>query len=115
MRILTPRNARLPSSLQEGQHVDVTASREKNGVHVLRQLRVLDPKTDDLTRQHDALADSVHIRGELTALDPGTLYSLNWVPIGGFCRMTGEEDPGDRAAWPPSPSGSVWRSCWADP
>ena len=95
MRILTPRNVRLPSSLQEGQHVDVTASREKDGVHVLRQLRVLDPKTDDLTRQHDAPADNVHIRGELTALDPGTLYSLNWVPIGGFCRMTGEEDPSD--------------------
>ena len=25
----------------------------------------------------------------------GTLYSLNWIPIGGFIRMVGEEDPTD--------------------
>ncbi len=26
-------------------------------------------------------------------LDPGTLYSLNAIPFGGFARMLGEEDP----------------------
>ena len=25
----------------------------------------------------------------------GTLYSINWIPIGGFVRMVGEEDPED--------------------
>ncbi len=24
----------------------------------------------------------------------GTLFSLNWIPLGGFCRFKGEEDPG---------------------
>lgn len=24
-----------------------------------------------------------------------TLYSLNWIPLGGFCQMTGEEDPSE--------------------
>lgn len=25
----------------------------------------------------------------------GTIYSINWIPLGGFVRMVGEEDPGD--------------------
>ena len=25
----------------------------------------------------------------------GTIYSLNWIPLGGFVRMLGEEDPSD--------------------
>ena len=35
----------------------------------------------------------------------GTLYSINWLPLGGFVRLLGEEDPGDpqslaaQAAW----------------
>lgn len=34
-------------------------------------------------------------RGRLTSLEPGTVYSLNWLPLGGFVRMLGEEDPSD--------------------
>ncbi len=34
-------------------------------------------------------------RGRLTSLEPGTIYSLNWLPLGGFVRMVGEEDPSD--------------------
>jgi regulator of sigma E protease len=25
----------------------------------------------------------------------GTIYSINWLPLGGFCRLLGEEDPSD--------------------
>jgi regulator of sigma E protease len=28
-------------------------------------------------------------------LDRGTIYTLNWLPLGGFVRMTGEENPSD--------------------
>ena len=24
-----------------------------------------------------------------------TLYSVNWIPLGGFCKMLGEDDPSD--------------------
>jgi len=58
-------------------------------------LRLLNPQTDDLMLKHEVLNDEVHIRGELSDLDLGTVYTVNWIPMGGFCRMTGEEDPSD--------------------
>ena len=42
-----------------------------------------------------------------------TLYSLNWIPVGGFVRMVGEEDPEpSRAASPARVSAS---GCWCSP
>src|SRR5207302_2767740 len=32
---------------------------------------------------------------QVQALEPGTIYTLNWLPLGGFVRMTGEENPSD--------------------
>lgn len=93
--IVTPRNFNPPSSLQTGQHVEVVTGPKENGVYALKHLRVLNPESDDLTPRLEIFDQEVHIRGELTDLDPGTLYSLNWIPLGGFCRMTGEEDPSD--------------------
>jgi regulator of sigma E protease len=65
---------------------------------VLRHLTVLDPAEDDLTPGDDG----AQVRGEVTVLELGTLYSLNWLPMGAFVRMTGEEadfsDPRSLAA-----------------
>ena len=36
----------------------------------------------------------------------GTLYSLNWIPLGGFVRMLGEEDPSDPRSFAAQ---SVWK------
>jgi regulator of sigma E protease len=93
--IVTPRNFELPENIRVGQHVAVITSHEQEGTCTLRELRVLDAKTDDLTPKREQTDRGMHIRGKLTALDPGTAYTLNWVPIGGFCRMTGEEDLSD--------------------
>jgi regulator of sigma E protease len=93
--VVAPRNFKLPRNLQVGQQVDAITEPKQEGVYPLRELRVLDPKSDDVTRKFEERAAEVRIRGELTDLDPGTVYSLNWVPMGGFCRMTGEEDPSD--------------------
>jgi regulator of sigma E protease len=94
-RIVTQRNPSLPADLQPGQYVDAITTPQEDGVYTLRTLRVLDPETDDLTPKHEAFGEEVHIRGQLTDLDLGTAYTLNWIPLGGFCRMTGEEDPSD--------------------
>ena len=93
--IVAERNFKLPSRLQVGQYVEAIASCQNDGVHALRNLRVLDPKTDDITPRNEMLDVEVHVRGELADLDLGTAYTLNWIPLGGFARMTGEEDPGD--------------------
>ncbi len=35
----------------------------------------------------------VHLVGEIAELHPGTQFTLNWLPIGGFVRPKGENDP----------------------
>ena len=93
--LVTPRNFALPNTLKAGQYVDVIASEGKEDTLTINKLDVLDPEHDDLMPQHETIDQGIHIRGRLTDLDLGTAYTLNWIPVGGFCRMTGEEDPGD--------------------
>lgn len=86
---------RRPSGLEVGAWVDAITQRLDDGTYVLRRLQVLDPATDDLTLKRERVDEGVWMRGEVTLLEPGTLYSLNWLPMGAFVRMTGEEDPSD--------------------
>lgn len=100
----TARNFRFPSGLADGAAVDARAV-EVDGRLMLKSIRVIAPDNpapadEDAPRQTVAVAplkelaaDGVHLRGEVRDFDSGTLYSLNWLPIGGFVRMLGEEDP----------------------
>ncbi len=93
--VLAPRNFKLPKNLEVGQHVDAITGPGEGDSYTLREVRVLNPKADDLTPRREMVDRGVHIRGALTAVDLGTAYTLNLIPLGGFCRMTGEEDPSD--------------------
>ena len=95
-RVALPRSFRRPAKLEVGAWVDAVIQRDDDGAYILRRLRVLDPAEDDLTLKRDEYVDEgTHVRGKLTVLEPGTLYSLNWLPMGAFVRMTGEDDPSD--------------------
>ncbi len=37
--------------------------------------------------------DEIHIRGILNEIRVGTEFTLNWIPLGGFNRIKGEDDP----------------------
>lgn len=91
VRVIMPRSLRRPPGLEKGAWVDANIQRQEDGVYVLRRLTVLDPVTDDLTFARE----EARVRGEVTGLEPGTLYSFNWLPLGAFVRMTGEEDSSD--------------------
>ncbi|HDQ74021.1 MAG TPA: RIP metalloprotease [Chloroflexi bacterium] len=95
MKITIPRGFKLPEGLVAGIHADAVAARQEDGTYVLQHIEI-----SELENEHPALesppsGDDLHLRGKLTALEPGTLYSLNWLPMGGFTKMTGEEDPSD--------------------
>ena len=94
-RVIIPAGRRLPSGLKVGAWVDAITLRRDDGTYLLRRLKMLDPAADDLTLTREHVDEGVRMCGELNALEPGTLYSLNLLPMGAFVKMTGEDDPSD--------------------
>jgi regulator of sigma E protease len=93
-RATIPPGFRLPPGLEVGAHVDAAVHRRNDGTHVLCSLTVADSPAD-CPGDTSETTEELHLRGALTVLEPGTLYSLNLLPMGAFVKMTGEEDPSD--------------------
>lgn len=79
--IVIPKKFALPQNLIVGSRVAYKTELQ-NGRETLTGLEVIDDESQGL------IATS-----QVQNLDPGTEYSLNWIPIGGFVRLMGEEDP----------------------
>lgn len=80
--VVIPRRFNLPEGLRARSLVAYEASTDRKSRHVLTQIKVVSASDPEA-----ASASSVEL------LDPGTLYSVNAIPFGGFARMLGEEDP----------------------
>jgi regulator of sigma E protease len=93
-KLVIPRGFRIDNGVDVGTHVDAVARRKDDGSLVLRQLKVADLETPQGRGTAEG-QDEVSVRGEVRELERGTLYSLNWLPVGAFVRMTGEEDASD--------------------
>ncbi len=94
IRVIIPAGFRLPPDLAVGTRVNIVAQQRNNGTYRLKSLQALDPLDTPAPKQ-EIVNEDIHIQGELSVWEPGTLYSLNWLPMGGFVKMTGEEDPAD--------------------
>jgi len=105
--VVVPVGFRLPPRAKVGTRVDAVARRRDDGTYVLRRLKVLDSTTEYQAWESETADEELHLRGTLTTLEPGTLYSLNWLPMGGFVKLTGEEDPSDRRSLAAQPK--RWR------
>ncbi len=79
--IIIPRALQLPKELQVASRVTYKTKTE-NGREILTSLEIIDPE-----HQEGALSSPV------LKLDRGTEYTLNWIPVGGFVRLVGEDDP----------------------
>ncbi len=86
-RLVLPGPVRLPPGLAPGQPVEVRLRPGPEGPPRVAEVR--------RTRAVPAMEPppAPWMRGTVTALEPGTLYSLNLLPLGGFVRILGEEDP----------------------
>ena len=118
-----PRALKVPKTLEKGDWVDAVAKQREDGTLILERINVLDVQSGDpataqkqmvLDSQRDELAaqqkeinGKVELRGRVTVLESGTLYSLNVLPMGAFVRMTGEEDPSDPRSLAAQPR--AWR------
>jgi regulator of sigma E protease len=81
-KIRVPRKFVLPPAVQPGSWV-VYKTAMVNGREMLTAI-------DPIDQESRAPAGS-----QVQDLDRGTIYTLNWLPLGGFVRMTGEENPSD--------------------
>ena len=79
--IIIPRKFQLPQNLSVGSQVIYKTEIQKER-EVLTSIQVIDDESKGL-----ALTSPVQ------NLDRGTEYTLNWIPIGGFVKLMGEEDP----------------------
>ncbi len=103
VRLAAPRRLTLPLGIGPGVKVEALARQEADGSLRLVRLRPLEqkgpqrPKEESeeragLWEREDGV---VVVRGPITLYEPGIRYTLNWLPLGGFVRMSGEEDPSD--------------------
>jgi len=82
-KIRIPRKFVLPQAVQPGSWV-VYKTAVIDGKETLTAIDPVDAESRGLTAA-----------SQVQDLDRGTIYTLNWLPLGGFVRMTGEENPGD--------------------
>ena len=80
--ILIPRRFELPKELGSSSLVTYETVANAKGRPVLTRLEVVEPEDPAA-----AFASPVGL------VDPGTLFSVNAIPFGGFAKMRGEEDP----------------------
>jgi len=113
-RVIIPLGFRLPPELtrdpweeadqEKQEHWVEAVAEKKRDTFVLRSLTLLDPDCDELSSKRNLDQERLQLRGKLDTWEPGTLYSLNWLPMGAFVRMTGEEgnfaDPRSLASRP---------------
>ncbi len=79
--IIIPRKTKLPEGLQARMTVRYETEEDRKGRLILTHIRVSDS------------AEGEGSVGSIEFLDPGTIFTLNAVPFGGFAKMLGEEDP----------------------
>ena len=111
-----PRNFDFPIDQQDVLHrpVNVTAD-EVKGKLVLRTIdfaatedgknlpdpaagQIVRPQPDNSPRKQKALRKepihgAISLSGTLKEFHPGTLFTLNWIPLGGYNKIKGEDDP----------------------
>lgn len=87
-RIIIPNDFQLPEKLQFGSRVLYKTNKDDRGRQLLTGLELVDAESQGLT-----------VSSQVQAFDPGTEYTLNWIPLGGFVRMAGEDDPAVRGGF----------------
>ncbi|MGE5249853.1 MAG: M50 family metallopeptidase [Bacteroidota bacterium] len=96
-RVEIPRNFDRGLDWQRIVRKPVTLTAESvNGALVLRSLEVgelTEAYAPSTSLRAGSAPGPVKVEGVVTEVHPGTLLSLNWLPIGGFVRPKGENDP----------------------
>jgi regulator of sigma E protease len=88
--IVIPRKFKLPKGIRARSLVVCETSTDSRDRVVLTHIEEVAPGDPDAT---GPVTTSQVSASHVDRLDPGTVYSVNAIPFGGFARMLGEEDP----------------------
>ena len=97
-RIEVPRNFDLPFNRYDGLSRPVEVTARKSGEKLILE-HISFAATEDGQYQQsqpevvEQLDGNVHISGILHEISLGTEFTFNWLPLGGFVRPKGENDP----------------------
>src|SRR5512135_1155347 len=105
--VVIPRNFKLPKELADGKLVRGTAAKIK-GQLILQSIALMDDQEIDAPQPNEFSIDETKLYGEVSELDPGTEYTFNWLPLGGFVRMLGEEGSSGKGSFAEAPK--RWRA-----
>jgi len=90
--------------MDNGRFVEAAIAARPDGTPVLQSIKLLNPSADNV----EEMQTPSFVRGQVSDYVPGTEYTLNWIPVGGFTRMLGEEDPSAPDSFAAAPK--RWRS-----
>jgi regulator of sigma E protease len=93
-RVEIPANFNLPAHWNEllDRQVKITADRV-NGRSVMRSIEVADQSDPRRAIKAGKTRGERELFDVVTEVHPGTRFTLNWLPLGGFVRPKGENDP----------------------
>jgi regulator of sigma E protease len=106
-RVIIPRNFKLPKTLEEGKVVRATADKVNDRL-ILKSIAVVEETPVAAPTLDEFSATEAFLYGEVSEFDPGTEYTLNWLPLGGFVRMLGEEGLSGKGSFGDAPK--RWRA-----
>ncbi len=88
-----PAGTKVLKDLNPETWVDVKIKHKENGNYVLENLKVPDPNLQPLEAAREVNQDgTIHIRNSLSEVNLGMIFTLNWLPLGGFVKIRGEGD-----------------------
>ena len=93
LEVIVPAGTKALKDLNPGDWVDVEIKQKEDGSYVLLNLEVPDPKLESLEPRREVKGDGItQIRNSLSKVDLGMVFTLNWLPLGGFVKIRGEGD-----------------------
>jgi regulator of sigma E protease len=91
--VKVPAGRKVLKDLNPGTWVDVVIRQNENGAYRLESLKVPDPELQPLESSRKTASDgSIQIRNALEEVNLGMVFTLNWLPLGGFVKIRGEGD-----------------------
>ncbi len=102
--LVVPGGYELPEELVAGSLVTTQTTPDKKGRPLLTSVEVISP--DDPLRSN---------AGVVSMIDPGTVYSINAIPFGGFVRMRGEDGPAGPGSFASASAGARSATLLAGP